>query len=55
MSGWELTELPNDPLLINRTWKKIYSEKVPLGDSQRQAIIDQTLDHKAVLEKVCGS
>ena len=54
MSGWELTDLPDDPALISQTWKKIYTEKVPLSDSQRQAIIKQTLDHKSVLEKVCA-
>jgi polysaccharide pyruvyl transferase WcaK-like protein len=55
MSGWELTDLPNDPVLISQTWEKIYSQKVPLSDSQRQAIITRTLDHKAVLEKVCAA
>ena len=55
MTGWELTDLPHDPALISQTWKKIYTQKVPLSDSQRRAIIDQTLDHKSVLEKVCGS
>jgi polysaccharide pyruvyl transferase CsaB len=54
MSGWELTDLPDDPTLISQTWKKIYTQKVPLSDSQRQAIITRTLDHKGVLDKVCG-
>ena len=55
MSGWELTDLPDDPTLISQTWETIYKEKVPLSDSQRRAIIQQTLDHKSVLDKVCRS
>jgi polysaccharide pyruvyl transferase CsaB len=55
MSGWELTDLPDNPTLISQTWERIYQQKIPLSDSQRQAIITRTLDHKTVLEKVCAA
>ncbi len=53
--GWELADLPNNPDAISQIWQTVYQQAIPLSESQHQNLIEQTLAHKAVLEKVCQS
>jgi polysaccharide pyruvyl transferase CsaB len=53
LPGWELSDLPADPQLICQTWLKCY-EAEGLPPEQRQSLIQQALQHRALLTDVLG-
>jgi len=52
MPGWELTELPDDPNQISKTWIEQYANGEPLSADQIQFRVDRALIHREMLHKV---
>ncbi|WP_319419406.1 polysaccharide pyruvyl transferase CsaB [Pleurocapsa sp. FMAR1] len=52
LPGYELTNLPDDPQEISRTWQEHYDHGEALDRVQIQSIIDRSLIHQQLLSQV---
>lgn len=50
--GWELNQMPNEPTVISTTWIKHYANGEPLSKAQIESLVDRSLIHREVLQKV---
>lgn len=49
LPGWELSELPDDPIAVSRAWIERYANGDPLPDARIQATVDRALLHRDAL------
>ncbi len=52
MPGWELSDIPDDPNQISKTWIEQYANGDPLSADQIQFRVDRALIHREMLHKV---
>jgi polysaccharide pyruvyl transferase CsaB len=52
IQGWELEDLPDDPLEISRTWIDFYANGEALTGDRKQYLIDRALLHGAIFDQL---
>ncbi|MBR8830441.1 MAG: hypothetical protein N5P05_000088 [Chroococcopsis gigantea SAG 12.99] len=49
LTGWEMSDIPDDPHLISRAWLDFYANGEPLAPAKKESLIDRALMHRDIL------
>ncbi len=52
LPGWEISQLPEDPDFISRTWIEHYTYTPPISEAKIQSLVNQALIHQEILTEV---